>query len=204
MSSILFNNLSSSVQSILSAGLQGVGLTSTTSKKTTGAGSQQSDSSQLSPFAQLMSTLQQLQQSNPTQYQQVTQQIATNLQSAAKTATADGDTTTATQLTTLATDFTNASQSGQLPNVLDLAQAIGGGHHHGGHHHHHATSASSTSDPSSTTTTSGTSSSSNISQLLSQLQAAFQANSPQSDSLDPMSIISNTLSTAGVGSTASS
>ena len=72
-----------------------------------------------------MSTLQQLQQSDPTKYQQVTQQIATNLQSAAQTAQAEGNTTAANQLNQLATDFTNASQSGQLPNVQDLAQAIG-------------------------------------------------------------------------------
>jgi hypothetical protein len=38
--------------------------------------------------------------------------------------------------------------------------------------------------------------------LLSQLQAAFQANATQSNSLNPMSIIFNTLSSAGVtGST---
>jgi hypothetical protein len=65
----------------------------------------QSDSTQLSPLAQLLSTLQQLQQSNPIQYQQ---QIATNLQNAAQTAQAEGNTTAANQLNQLATDFTNA------------------------------------------------------------------------------------------------
>jgi hypothetical protein len=104
-----------------------------------GTSGQQSDSGQLSPFAQLLSTLQQLQQSNPTEYKQVTQQIATNLQNAAQTATSDGNTSAANQLTQLATDFTTASQSGQLPNISDLAQAIGGG----GHHHHHGHHASS-------------------------------------------------------------
>jgi hypothetical protein len=53
--------------------------------------------SQLSPFAQILSSLQQLQQSNPSPYQQVTQQIATNLQKA-KTAQSEGDTTAANQL----------------------------------------------------------------------------------------------------------
>jgi hypothetical protein len=153
-----------------------------------------------------MSTLQQLQLSNPAQYQQVTQQIATNLQTAAQTATSDGNTTAATQLNQLATDFTNASQSGQLPDVQDLAQAVGGGHHH--HHHHHAASATSGSDGSSGTTTTGTtttgtSSSSDISQLLSQIQAAFQANATQNDSLDPASIIFNTLNSAGVSAVTS-
>ena len=205
MSSILFNTLSNSLQSILTPSVKGTGSTSTSGAGTLGGiSSSQPDSSQLSPFAQLMNTLQQLQQSNPAQYKQVTQQIATNLQTAAQTATSDGNTTAATQLNTLATDFTNASQSGQLPNVQDLAQAVSGGHHHGGHHHHHAASASSASDSGSTSTTSGTSSSSDISQLLSQLQAAFQANSSDSDSLNPTSIIFNTLSSAGVGGTASS
>jgi hypothetical protein len=69
----------------------------------------------------MMSTLQQLQQSDPAKYQQVTKQIATNLTSAAQTAEAGGNTTAANQLNQLAADFTNASQSGQLPNVRDLA-----------------------------------------------------------------------------------
>ncbi|HEY6342204.1 MAG TPA: hypothetical protein VIY49_11985 [Bryobacteraceae bacterium] len=70
-----------------------------------------------------MNTLQQLQESNPTQYQQVTQQIATSLQNAAQTVTADGNTTAASQLNQLATDFTNASQSGQLPNISSLGNS---------------------------------------------------------------------------------
>lgn len=134
------------------------------------------DSPQLSPFAQLMSTLQHLQQTNPAQYQQVTQQIATNLQKAAATAQASGNTTQANSLNQLATDFTNASQNGQLPNVKDLAQAAGAGHHHGGHHH-----AGSTQD------------------ATNQALAAFQTNSLQSgDSLNPMAIIDSTLASAGV------
>ncbi len=51
--------------------------------------------------------------------------MAINLQSVAQTATADGNTTAASQLRQLATDFTNASQSGQLPNIQDRAQAVG-------------------------------------------------------------------------------
>ncbi|MGA2577397.1 MAG: hypothetical protein ABSH24_15365 [Bryobacteraceae bacterium] len=179
------NNLSSSyLQSLL----QSNSTTGNSSSSTgTSSVSAQSENTQLSPFAQLMSTLQQLQQSNPTEYKQVTQQIATNLQTAAQTATADGNSTQASQLNELATDFTSASQSGQLPNMQDLAQAIGGGHHH-----HHAHGGSSAADSSSS------SSSSSSSTQLSQLLAAFQANSAQSDSLDPMAIITNTLSSAGI------
>jgi hypothetical protein len=119
------------------------------------------DNSQVSEFAQLMSTLQQLQQSNPTQYEQVTQQIATNLTSAAQTAQSEGNTTAANQLTQLANDFTNASQTGQMPV---------GGHHH---HHHHAA------------------------------ESSGSASSSTSDALNPLNIISNTLSSAGLTSSSS-
>jgi hypothetical protein len=88
------------------------------------------DQSQLSPLAKLLSALQQLQQSDPAKYQQVTQQIATNLNTAAQTANQQGNTAVGSKLAQLATDFTNASQSGQFPNIKDLLQALGGGHHH--------------------------------------------------------------------------
>jgi hypothetical protein len=148
----------------------------------------------MSPLAQVLNTLQQLQQSNPTEYAQVTSQISTNLQSAAQTATSDGNTAAAAQLTQLSNDFKTASTSGQLPNIQDLAQAIGGG----GHHHHHYASASSDSD--STSNSSSDTSSSSSSQTLSQLLSALQTNgSSQSSSLNPLSIILNTLSSAGIG-----
>jgi hypothetical protein len=180
-------NLSSSyLQSILSSALQS---TSSTGKSQSSTGASpvaaQPENGQLSPFAQLMSTLQQLQQSNSSEYRQVAQQIGTNLKSAAQTATADGNATQATQLNQLATDFTNASQSGQLPNMQDLAQAIGGGHHH---HHFHAASSDTDTDISS--------GAGQISQLL----AEFQSNSTQNEATNPMAIIMNTLSSAGVGS----
>jgi hypothetical protein len=190
------NPLSNSyVQSILASAIQGAGLTTNkTSNSLSGIDAsssvaQQPDNSRLSPFAQLMSMLQQLQQSDPTKYQQVTGQIATNLQSAAQTAQSDGNTTAATQLNQLATDFTNASKSGQLPNIQDLAQAVGGHRHH-----HHAHAASADSDSSSSTN----SSSSSASQALSQLLSAFQTNGAQSGAQDPMSIIFSTLSNAGI------
>jgi len=131
---------------------------------------------QLSPFAQMLSALQKIQQQDPSQYQQLTQQIATNLQSAAQTAQADGNTTQAVRLSQLSTDFQNASASGQLPNFKDLAQAVGGHHHH----HHHA--APSGDDSSST----------------NNALSIFAANSTQNDALNPVSIISKTLSDAGV------
>ena len=186
------------LQSILTSAIQGTGLTTNSannSLSTSAASSitQAPDNSQLSPFAQLMSELQKLQQTDPAKYQQVTQQIATNLQTAAQTATAAGDTTMAAQLTQLSNDFSSASKSGQLPNMQDLAQAVGGHHHH----HHHAEPASTT-DPTSTSSTTSTSS---PSQTLSQLLGAFQTNGAQSAATDPTSIIMSTLSSAGITGT---
>jgi len=197
------NNLNSYVQSLLNTALQGIGYGSTTTgNNLNGVGSsslQQSDSGQLSPFAQVLNTLQQLQQSNPTQYQQVTQQIATNLTSAAQTAQSQGNTTAASQLNQLATDFTNASQNNQLPNIQDLAQAMSGHHHH---HHHSgsAASSSSSSSSSSTSSPSAATSTSGTNQSLDQILAAFQAAETgiQSNSLNPADIILNTLSSAGI------
>ena len=189
------NSLSSNyLQSILANAVQNSGLTTNTATNSSSASTSiaPADNQQLSPFAQLLATLQQLQQSDPSKYQQVTQQIATNLQSAAQTAQADGNSIAATQLNQLSTDFSNASSSGQLPNIQDLAQATAGHHHHGGHHHHHASASgpdSSSTDPSSTGT---------LSQTLSQLLSNLQGTGTTNGSLDPMAIILNTLSGAGV------
>lgn len=194
MSIGFLNPLSNSyLQSILTSAVQSTGLTTDSANNSlSGIGasssvSLQPDNTRLSPFAQLMSQLQKLQQSDPAKYQQVTSQIATNLQTAAQSATAAGDTTAATQLTQLATDFNNASKSGQLPNVQDLAQAIGGHHHH----HHHVEAAST--DPAASTSLTNS-----ASQTLSQLLGAYQTNGTQGASTDPMSIIMSTLSSAGI------
>jgi hypothetical protein len=190
------------VQPLVSSVLSSTKSTSgTTGSSNVSLGNSQ-DNNQLSPFAQLLSTLQQLQQSNPTEYKQVTGQIATNLQNAAKTATADGNTAAATELNQLATDFTAASQSGQLPNIQDLSQAVSGGHHH--HHGHHAgaspmNSASSSSSSDSTAGTSSNSSSNSTTDLLAQFLSNSGGGSlSQNNTLNPMAIIMNTLSTAGL------
>lgn len=134
----------------------------------------QPDSTQLSPLAQLLSQLQQLKLTDPTRYLQLTGQIATNLQSAAQTAPSDGDTTAAAQLSQLATDFSNASQTGPLPDIQ--GQALGG--------------ASNTSDSSSN--------SSDTSLLVNQYLVGVQASGTQNDSRNPLGIILNTLSSAGI------
>ena len=193
------NSLTSNyLQSIVGGALQNAGVTAKTSS--TSSSVAQPDNGQLSPFAQMLSTLQQLQQSNPTEYQQVTNQIATNLQTAAQTAQQEGNTTAANQLNQLSTDFTQASQSNQLPNIADLAQAVSG-QHHGGHHHHHVHAASADSDSNSSTDTSSSASSStntSTSQTLSQLLSSLQSNAAQSDALNPMNIIMSTLQNAGI------
>jgi hypothetical protein len=63
-----------------------------------------------------------------------------------------------------------------MPNMHDLSQAVGG------HHHHHFHAASSDANSNS----------------LTQQLAAFQANSAQNESTDPMAIVMNTLSNAGI------
>jgi hypothetical protein len=130
----------------------------------------------------MLGSLQQLQQSNPTKFQQVTGQIATNLQAAAQSATASGNTNAAQFLNNLATQFSNASKSGQLPSPKDLAQALGFGrphHNHGG----------SSTDGSSTSTNG---------QSLNQLLASLQNSQSQNGPFNPISIINSTLTAAGV------
>jgi hypothetical protein len=197
---------------------------------------QGSDSGQLSPFAQLVSTLQQVQQQNPAEYQQLTQQIAVNLQSAAQTAQTQGNSPQANQLGQLATDFTNAAGTGQLPNLQDLAQAVGGAQDQTGtgsgfqafsfnetitiasssfstsNYSPAATAANATSANATTanptTSSSATSSTaanrsnsatgpfSELKQLLESLLASVTQG--QGQSLNPLSIIQNVLSNAGI------
>jgi hypothetical protein len=83
-----------------------------------------SDTSSLSPFAQLAGAFQQLQQADPAAYAKLTRQIATSLQNESQTAQSQGNSGVAGELSQLANDFTTASQTGQLPNLQDLAQAV--------------------------------------------------------------------------------
>ena len=78
-----------------------------------------------------------------------------------------------------------------FPNLQDLAQAVGG--HHG--HHHHSQGASDSDAGSS----GSSSSASSASQTLSQFLTSLQANGAQSGSLNPATIILNTLTSAGIG-----
>ncbi len=157
------------IQSLFASAVSGSSSGNTASSTPVAAGNNQ-DTNQLSPFAQVLSSLQQLEQSNLPQYQQVTQQIASHLQTASQSATAAGSTSLASQLTQLSSDFNNASTSGQLPDIQDLAQALGGG---GRLHHHHPGGPANASSPSGS------------------------GSSPDT-SLNAQSIIDNTLSSAGI------
>jgi hypothetical protein len=195
MSTSAIGNLSSAyLQQVLISALQSAGITANSTSNPSGTtSSSQSDSAQLSSFAQLASTLQQLQETDPAEYKQVTQEIATNLQSAAQTAQSQGNSSAAGQLTQLASDFTSASQTGQLPNLQDLSQAVGGSTGgSGGHHHHHQAEAAS-SDSTSSSSTNQT-----LSQLLASLQQTNDSQSTQSASIDPGTIILQTLASAGI------
>lgn len=140
------------------------------------------NTNQLSPFAQVLSSLQQLEQTNSPAYQQVTQRIATNLQTASQSATSAGDTTLGSQLTKLSMDFQNASASGQLPNVPDLAQAIGVRSHL-----HHAVGASNAHNNKA----------GNLSEFLQSLNVS-QTGATADSAINALSIIDNTLSSAGI------
>ncbi len=79
---------------------------------------------QISPAAQFLSMLQQIQQQNPAQFKQVAAKIAVGLEKQAQQAKSDGNTAGAAQLTQLAADFQNSSKTGLLPPIHDL-QAMG-------------------------------------------------------------------------------
>jgi hypothetical protein len=82
----------------------------------------------LSQAAQVFSKLQDLSQSNPTQFKQLTTQISSQLQTEAQSATGSAS----TFLSDLANQFQTASQTGNTSS-LQTQTASPGGHHHGHH-----------------------------------------------------------------------
>ena len=97
---------------------------------------QQADVLGLSPAAQFLNQLQQLQTQSPQQFQAAISQLTGQLRQAAATASNNGNTSQANQLTQLANSFQNAANGGPLPTAQQLQQAgLSGQHHHGGGHH---------------------------------------------------------------------
>lgn len=107
------------LESLFASPASGSSTATTAPGNTTGG---PSATNQISPFAQVLDSVQGLAQS---EYQQVTQQISGNLQTAAQSAAANGDTSLAGELTKLSGELGSASISWQLPNLNSLAQAIG-------------------------------------------------------------------------------
>jgi len=102
----------------------------------------------------------------------------------ASTLTTDAQNATgaqATALTNLASKFSQAAQTGQMPNLQPQGQQAAGGHHH---HHHHVQSYQS-QDASSTT---GTPSAATTGNSSSSQQTPFSL----------VQVIQNALQTAGV------
>jgi hypothetical protein len=108
----LVNFASDFISSLIPGSSSSSSSTSALSKTTTAGNT--TTASQTSPFAQVLSSLQ---QSDPDEFQTVTKQIAGYLQTGAQSATANGYTALASQLTQLSTDFTNVSANGQLPGL---------------------------------------------------------------------------------------
>ena len=138
------------------------------------------DSGRLSPFTQVLSSLQHLQQSDPAKYKDVAQKIATNLQSAGQTAESNGDSASANLFNQLAGGFASASKTGDLPNIRDLAQAIKGHHRP---HHRPDLSADRAQPPQNDPR---------------DLLAAFKNNYDTPDAANPLAVIQQTLYDAGI------
>jgi hypothetical protein len=147
--------LSSLYSSLLQPVASALGISKNSgSTSATGSVSQTPDNPDLSPAARMLKMLQQLQQEDPNKFKQLTADIASHLKTEAAQATAAGNATEASKLTSLAAVFQNASSTGQVPNAQSLQQAgLGTGAHH---HHHHGgganpfASSQATSDSSST------------------------------------------------------
>jgi hypothetical protein len=103
----------------------------------------QADVLSLSPASQFLNQLQQLQTQNPPEFQAMLTEITGQLNQAAGTASANGNTPQANQLTALANTFQSASTGGPLPTAQQLQQAGVSGHHHHGSHHGSGSSSSS-------------------------------------------------------------
>jgi hypothetical protein len=126
----------------------GIGALDTTQATATAStavgGAATTDSAQLSPMAALLNQLQQLQQTDPTKFKSVMSNIAATLTTDAQNATGPQ----AQHLTELADKFSQAAQTGQMPDLQPPGQQQGASGHH--HHHHHQVSSYQNGSGSST------------------------------------------------------
>jgi len=104
------------------------------------------DAAQLSDPGKLFQELESLSKSNPTDFKKITAQIASELKTAAGQSTSS---TESSFLTQMATNFSNASQSGKFSDLFANsgqragAQASSGTTPVAHHHHHHGGNAES-------------------------------------------------------------
>jgi len=109
---------------------------------------QQADVLGISPQAQFLNRLQQLQTQSPQEFQAILTQITGQLDAAAGAASQKGNTAQANQLTQLANTFQGAASGGPLPTAQQLQHAgLTGHHHHGGGHHFSGSSQSNPYNP---------------------------------------------------------
>ena len=103
---------------------------STATPASASSGGVGTDSTQLSPMASLLNQLQQLQQTDPGKFKSVMSSIADTRKTDAKSATGPQ----AQRLNALADKFSQAAQTGQMPDLQPKGQHQGAP---GSHHHHH-------------------------------------------------------------------
>ena len=155
------------------------------------------DSAQLSPLAQFVAQLQNIQESNPTEYPSVLSQIASNMKTAADTATQSGDSYAASEYNTLVKDFTEAAKSGDLPNIQDLVQVY---EDQGGvptfglppPPNYNSLNSSAPAPSTSSNSTSNSSATNQSEKLIADFLHALYSNNGQNDSPNPVHISLNT------------
>ncbi len=129
--STLFTNPYASTTSTASTSSVGA-VSSTTSTASTASSASAASSTSISSAGQLFSQLQQLSQSNPTEFKAVASQLATTFQTAASQTGGPQ----AKALTNLSDQMTQAAQTGAL-QAPQSGQGSSSSSGAGGHHHHH-------------------------------------------------------------------
>ena len=128
-------------------GIEALNTTQTSATQAANVGGVATDSAQLSPMASLLNQLQQLQQTDPDKFKSVMSSIADTLKADAQNATGPK----AQRLTDLANKFSQAAQTGQMPDLQPPGQQHGAAGHH--HHHHQVSSYQSGSGTSASNST---------------------------------------------------
>jgi hypothetical protein len=146
----------------------------------------------ISKLGNYMKQLQDLLQTDPEKFKEVTAQIASKLEEAAKTATENGDTKSAEMLTGLADQFQQASDNLTMPDLRPPEDASAAGTVHHGPPPGPPPSDSSTDEDSDSTTTSTLDSTSNSSDAVAKYKELLKLLEQSADS-NPMATLENVL-----------